>query len=62
MNHKFTRLPLVIFYNRLFPHFDNLKLIPFFHEIINSFLHANVICFSNYKIANEFLIVMKDIY
>ncbi|CAK62920.1 unnamed protein product (macronuclear) [Paramecium tetraurelia] len=62
VNHKFTRLPLVIFYNRLFPHLDNLKLIPFFHEIINSFLHANVICFSNYKTANEFLTVMKDIY
>ncbi|CAD8120843.1 unnamed protein product [Paramecium sonneborni] len=62
VNHKFTRLPLVIFYNRLFPHIDNLKLIPFYHDITNSFLHANVICFSNYKTANEFLTVMKEIY
>ncbi|CAD8084270.1 unnamed protein product [Paramecium sonneborni] len=62
VSHKFTRLPIVIFYNRLFPHFDNLKLIPFYSEITNSFLQANVICFSNYDTANEFLTIMKDIY
>ncbi|CAD8093529.1 unnamed protein product [Paramecium primaurelia] len=62
VSHKFTRLPIVIFYNRLFPHFDNLKLIPFYQDITNSFLQANVICFSNYDTANEFLTIMKDIY
>ncbi|CAD8192008.1 unnamed protein product [Paramecium octaurelia] len=62
VSHKFTRLPIVIFYNRLFPHIDNLKLIPFYLEITNSFLQANVVCFSNYDTANEFLSTMKDLY
>ena len=47
-----SRLALAIFYNRMFPYQENLKLIPFYKEILNSFLLCNIICFSSYDTAN----------
>lgn len=35
---KYPRTTIAMFYNRLFPHLDNLKLIPFYLEFLNSFL------------------------
>jgi trehalose 6-phosphate synthase/phosphatase len=30
----YLRLPVALFYNRHFPHLENLKLIPFYEEIL----------------------------
>lgn len=30
----YYRLPVALFYNRHFPHLENLKLIPFYEEIL----------------------------
>ena len=57
-----SRLALAIFYNRMFPYQENLKLIPFYKEILNSFLLCNIICFSSYDTANQFMKTMKENY
>lgn len=60
--HRYFRLPVTLFYNRYFPHLELLKLIPFYKQILNSFLQLNLICFSNYNTAQSFLTIIKQLY